>query len=181
MLAATAHQLTPVMPCREAGVRNLKNKLERIYRKAARTLVERGVGGPPPAQQGTPGEALEPEPQPAAAAAAEAAADSDPPAPSTPPQSPRGPVGSTLEDLSPAPSSASAASTASTPEVRCPGQGTFRVTELSCCMQLLFEAKTQQRFSIKAPCRRTDAQHPALYISGVSRATRALLGTLALW
>ena len=29
-------------------MRNLKNRLERIYRKAARTLVERGVEGPAP-------------------------------------------------------------------------------------------------------------------------------------
>ena len=92
------------MPCREAGVRNLKNKLERIYRKAARTLVERGVGGPPPSPQGTSGAALEAEPQ--------AAASQEPPAPDTPPQTPRGPAGSTLEDLTPA---------AGVPESNAPG------------------------------------------------------------
>lgn len=36
------------MACREAGVRNLKKQLEKVFRKAARTLVERGVGPPPP-------------------------------------------------------------------------------------------------------------------------------------
>ena len=34
--------------CREAGVRNLKKLLEKIYRKAALKLVKRGVEGPAP-------------------------------------------------------------------------------------------------------------------------------------
>ena len=34
---------------REAGVRNLKKLLEKIYRKAALALVKRGVEGPPKA------------------------------------------------------------------------------------------------------------------------------------
>ena len=85
-------------------MRNLKNKLERIYRKAARTLVERGVEGMPPAAQQqqrggqAAGAALKEAPsEPSSEAAGE------PPAPQTPPQSPRGspagPAGSTVEDL----------------------------------------------------------------------------------
>ena len=85
-------------------MRNLKNKLERIYRKAARTLVERGVEGPDPAKA---------PPEPAQTTSAEKGvlgapgepvgglgrASGDPPAPQTPPQSPQGPSGSKLEDF----------------------------------------------------------------------------------
>ena len=38
---------------REAGVRNLKKLLEKIYRKAALKLVKRGVQGAPPKPEAT--------------------------------------------------------------------------------------------------------------------------------
>ena len=85
-------------------MRNLKNKLERIYRKAARTLVERGVEGPSPAKAPSePAQAASAE-KGALGAPVEPAGDlgnasGDPPAPQTPPQSPQGPSGSKLEDF----------------------------------------------------------------------------------
>ena len=105
-------------------MRNLKNKLERIYRKAARTLVERGVEGPPQRPPHTPPQSTpqtppssglsQPQGQDASGGPGEPGAakgdlgdalrdlgdsSGDPPAPATPPQSPQGPTGSTLEDF----------------------------------------------------------------------------------
>ncbi len=40
-----------VYRCREAGVRNLKKQLEKIYRKGALKLVQMGVEPPKPAEQ----------------------------------------------------------------------------------------------------------------------------------
>ena len=46
-LSCSAHPDTVDPLSREAGVRNLKKLLEKIYRKAALKLVKRGVQGPP--------------------------------------------------------------------------------------------------------------------------------------
>ena len=46
-----AWRMSPLVSMsREAGVRNLKKLLEKIYRKAALKLVKRGVQGPPKAE-----------------------------------------------------------------------------------------------------------------------------------
>ena len=89
-------------------MRNLKNKLERIYRKAARTLVERGVEGshlPESSDKASLSETLKPDPatpeEGPTATLGDASGELR--APETPPQSPRGPAGSTLEDLGGAP------------------------------------------------------------------------------
>lgn len=95
MASATAQtsdctSATVACTCREAGVRNLKKQLEKIFRKSARTLVERGVGGPPPAPPITPAQsasAVQPslvEVSPASGSSSEELPSSAPESPHTP-------------------------------------------------------------------------------------------------
>ena len=87
--------------CREAGVRNLKNTIGKVYRKAALRLLESGAAVPPPPQgdgtgEGKVGEAAATETGGPATPAPSPSSSGAPPPPPHTPAAPAGPGAATL-------------------------------------------------------------------------------------